>query len=112
MLLPKREFLPTSTTTCSKGRRPCSAWTALRLPFENDAINKMHPVNVKMSTLHTPNNFASGEMGGNRLDPYHRSFTATEAVSSGAVAMGRSGFLGHHRRNVREESAARTADLR
>ncbi len=57
------------------------------LPFENDAINKMHPVNVKMSTLHTPKNFASGEMGGNRLDPYHRSFAAEEAVSSGAVAM-------------------------
>ena len=61
------------------------------LPFENDAINKIHPVNVKMSTLHTPKNFASGEMGGNRLDPYHRSFTATEAVSSGTVAMGEVG---------------------
>ena len=61
------------------------------LPFENDAINKMHPVNVKMSTLHTPKNVASGEMGGNRLDPYHRSFTASEAVSSGAVAMGEVG---------------------
>ena len=61
------------------------------LPFENDAINKMHPVNVKMSTLHTPKNFASGEMGGNRLGPYHRSFAASEAVSSGAVAMGEVG---------------------
>ena len=61
------------------------------LPFENDAINKIHPVNVKMSTLHTPKNVASGEMGGNRLGPYHRSFTASEAVSSGAVAMGEVG---------------------
>ena len=61
------------------------------LPFENDAINKIHPVNVKMSTLHTPKNVASGEMGGNRLDPYHRSFSASEAVSSGAVAMGEVG---------------------
>ena len=61
------------------------------LPFENDAINKLHPVNVKMATLHTPKNVASGEMGGNRLGEYHRSFTGAEAVSSGAVAMGEVG---------------------
>ena len=61
------------------------------LPFENDAINKIHPVNVKMATLHTPKNFASGGLGGNRLGEYHRSFTAEEAVSSGAVAMGEVG---------------------
>lgn len=61
------------------------------LPFENDAINKIHPVNVKMSTLHTPKNIASGEMGGNRLGPYHRRFAAETAVASGAVAMGEVG---------------------
>ena len=62
------------------------------LPFENDAINKLHPVNVKMATLHTPKNVIAGEAGtGQRIEENHRRFTAEEAVSSGAVAIGEVG---------------------
>ena len=61
------------------------------LPFENEAINKLHPVNVKMATLHTPKNFIAGETGGQKIEENHRRFTAEEAVSLGATAIGEVG---------------------
>ncbi len=88
---PEERILANLDNHLHQGTTTVLSLDGFALPFENDAINKMHPVNVKMSTLHTPKNVASGEMGGNRLGPYHRSFTASEAVSSGAVAMGEVG---------------------
>lgn len=61
------------------------------LPFENEAVNKLHPVNVKMATLHTPMNFTAGETGGQTIEENHRRFTAEQAVSLGAIAIGEVG---------------------
>ena len=88
---PKERILANLDTHLLQGTSTVLSLDGFALPFENDAINKLHPVNVKMATLHTPKNVASGEMGGNRLPPHHRVFTADEAVSSGAVAMGEVG---------------------
>ncbi len=88
---PKERILANLDTHLLQGTTTVLSLDGFALPFENDAINKLHPVNVKMATLHTPKNVASGEMGGNRLPPHHRVFTAQEAVSSGAVAMGEVG---------------------
>lgn len=88
---PERRILANLDNHLLQGTTTVLSLDGFALPFENDAINKLHPINVKMSTLHTPKNVASGEMGGNRLDEHHRGFTAEEAVSSGAVAMGEVG---------------------
>ena len=88
---PKERILANLDTHLLQGTTTVLSLDGFALPFENDATNKLHPVNVKMATLHTPKNVASGEMGGNRLPPHHRVFTAEEAVSSGAVAMGEVG---------------------
>ncbi len=65
------------------------------LPFENESINKVHPINVKMATLHTPKNFRAAELAsGLQFDEWHRKFTAEEAVSHGAVALGEVGSPG------------------
>lgn len=88
---PKERILANLDTHLLQGTTTVLSLDGFALPFENDAINKLHPVNVKMATLHTPKNVASGEMGGNRLPPHHRGFTAAEAVSAGAVAMGEVG---------------------
>lgn len=88
---PKERILANLDTHLLQGTTTVLSLDGFALPFENDGINKLHPVNVKMATLHTPKNVASGEMGGNRLPPHHRVFTAEEAVSSGAVAMGEVG---------------------
>ena len=58
------------------------------LPCEVDAINKIHPVNIKIGTLHTPKNFrAANLVAGDGLEEWHRRFTAEEAVAAGAVAL-------------------------
>ena len=64
----------------------------LAVPFEVEAVNKLHPVNVKTCTLHTPKNIRAAEVAaGDGLEPRHRAFTAEEAVSLGAVALGEVG---------------------
>ena len=88
---PKERVLANLDTHLLQGTTTVLSLDGFALPFENDATNKLHPVNVKMATLHTPKNVASGEMGGNRLPPHHRGFTAAEAVAAGAVAMGEVG---------------------
>ena len=88
---PQERILANLDNHLRQGTTTVLSLDGFALPFENDAINKLHPINVKMSTLHTPKNIASGEMGGNRLGAHHRGFTAATAVSSGAVAMGEVG---------------------
>ena len=62
------------------------------LPYEIEAINKIHPINVRMSTLHTPKNLRAAELvGGYGLKERHRKFTAEEALTLGAVAIGEVG---------------------
>jgi imidazolonepropionase-like amidohydrolase len=65
------------------------------LPFQNEAINKLHPINIKPTTLHTPKNVRAAELAsGMKLPPWNRDFTAEEAVKLGAVALGEVGSPG------------------
>ena len=62
------------------------------LPHENAATNKIHPINIRPSTLHTPRNVIQAETeSGGRIDDVHRGFTAAEAVAAGAIALGEVG---------------------
>jgi imidazolonepropionase-like amidohydrolase len=64
----------------------------LTLPSEVQAANKIHPVNIKMCTLHTPKNIVAAEVtAGYGIKKRHRTFTAKEAVSLGAIALGEVG---------------------
>jgi imidazolonepropionase-like amidohydrolase len=67
----------------------------LTLPSEIDAINKIHPVNVKMCTTHTPANIRAAEIiAGEGLDQWNTKLTAEEAVAAGAVCLGEVGSPG------------------
>ena len=73
------------TTTVLNGDGFC-------LPSEIEAVNKIHPINVRMSTLHTPKNLRAADVvGGYGLEERHRKFTAEEALNLGAVAIGEVG---------------------
>lgn len=66
------------------------------LPSEVEYVNKLHPINIKTCTLHTPKNLRSAETagGGDGLTEAHRKFTAAQAVAAGAVAIGEVGSIG------------------
>ena len=65
------------------------------LPYEVDAINKIHPMNVKMCTNHTPKSLKAAELiAGEGLTEWNRKFSAEEAVAAGAVAFGEVGSPG------------------
>jgi len=65
------------------------------LPSEVDIVNKIHPMNVKVCTDHTPENVRAAELiDGDGLEEWHRRFTAEEAVASGAIALGEVGSPG------------------
>ncbi len=67
----------------------------LCLPCEIEAINKLHPANVKMTTSHTPKNIRASEITlGHKVEEWRRNFTAEEAVAFGAVALGEVGTPG------------------
>jgi len=66
----------------------------LTLPCEVDAANKLHPINIKTGTIHTPKNIRTTEVidcAGESLDDLHKNFTIDEAVAHGAVAIGEVG---------------------
>lgn len=68
---------------------------ALCLPAEIEAINKLHPVNVKMATMHTPQHVKAAELTlGHPVEERRKKFTAEEAVQMGAVALGEVGSPG------------------
>jgi hypothetical protein len=68
---------------------------ALCLPGEVEAINKLHPVNVKMATMHTPKHIKAAELTlGHPVKEPRKRFTAEEAVQMGAVALGEVGSPG------------------
>jgi imidazolonepropionase-like amidohydrolase len=67
----------------------------IALPSEVEAVNKIHPVNIRMCTLHTPKNIRAAEViSGDGIEDRHRRFTAEEAVALGAVALGEVGAPG------------------
>jgi len=64
------------------------------LPAEVEAANKIHPINIKTATIHTPGNMKTFEVidcSGGGLTDLHRKFTIDEAVDQGAVAIGEVG---------------------
>lgn len=68
---------------------------ALSFPWEIEAINKIHPVNVKMATMHTPAHVKAAELTlGHQVEERRKKFTAEEAVKLGAVALGEVGSPG------------------
>lgn len=67
------------------------------LPEEVDAANKIHPINIRTGTIHTPKNIRAAEViecSGEALDDLHRNFTIDEAVTRGAVAIAEVGIPG------------------
>ena len=65
------------------------------LPFEVEAANKAHPVNIKPCTAHFPASFRAAEIAGAEvLDEWHKKFTAEEYAELGAVAIGEIGSPG------------------
>lgn len=68
---------------------------ALCFPWEIEAINKLHPVNVRMAAMHTPGHIKAAELTlGHRVEESRRKFTIEEAVKMGAVALGEVGSPG------------------
>ena len=68
------------------------------MPDEVEYINKLHPLNIKTCTLHTPKNLhlaetANGQYG---ITERHRKYTAAQAIAAGAVAIGEVGSMGTH----------------
>jgi imidazolonepropionase-like amidohydrolase len=67
----------------------------IALPSEVEVVNKIHPINIRMCTLHTPKNMRAAEViGGDGIEDRHRSFSAEEAVALGTVAIGEVGSPG------------------
>jgi len=65
---------------------------ALCLPWEVEAINKIHPVNIKMATMHTLAHIRAAEITlGHEVEERRKKFTVEEAVRLGAVALGEVG---------------------
>ena len=68
---------------------------ALCLPWEIEAVNKIHPVNVKMATMHTPAHVKAAELTlGYQVAEQRKNFTVAEAVELGAIALGEVGSPG------------------
>ena len=68
---------------------------ALCLPYEVEAINKIHPANVKMATMHTPAHVRQAELTlGHEVEGRRKKFTVEEAVRLGAAALGEVGSPG------------------
>lgn len=68
---------------------------ALCLPWEIEAINKLHPVNVKMAAMHTPAHIRAAELTlGYEVEEKRKKFTLEEAVRLGAIALGEVGSPG------------------
>ncbi len=91
----KERILFNLNTHLLQGTTTILSGDGFALPSDVEAIDKIHPVNVKGATLHTPKNLRAAEVtGGDGLDERHRKLTAEEAVASGAVVLGEVGSPG------------------
>jgi imidazolonepropionase-like amidohydrolase len=60
-----------------------------------EAINSVHPVNLKTGTVHFPSSFQTADLAdGSGLTPKHRALRAEDQVAAGAVAIGECGAGG------------------
>ncbi|MFQ5997193.1 MAG: amidohydrolase family protein [Dehalococcoidales bacterium] len=93
--LSQERILANLDTHLLQGTTSILSTDGFNLPSEVDAVNKIHPVNVKTCTEHTPENIRAAELiAGEGLEEWHRKFTAEEAVASGAIAIGEVGSPG------------------
>jgi imidazolonepropionase-like amidohydrolase len=68
---------------------------ALCLPWEIEAINKLHPVNVRMAAMHTPAHIRAAELTlGYEVEEKRKKFPLGEAIRLGAIALGEVGSPG------------------
>ncbi|MDP9260672.1 MAG: amidohydrolase family protein, partial [Actinomycetota bacterium] len=90
--VPRERILQNLNTHLLQGSTTLMNLDGWVLPHENEASNKIHPLNVRRATLHTPKNVIQSEIeSGQRIQEPHRSYTAAEAVASGAIAIGEVG---------------------
>jgi imidazolonepropionase-like amidohydrolase len=90
--IPRERILENVTTHLLQGSTTLMNLDGWPLPYETETSNKLHPVNVRRATLHTPKNVIQSEIeSGQRISEPHRSYTAAEAVASGAIAIGEVG---------------------
>lgn len=90
--IPKERVIFNLNTHLLQGTTTILNDDGFALPCEVEAVNKIHPVTLKTATVHTPKNVIAAElMGGEALDDWHKNYTAEEAVTSGAVALGEVG---------------------
>jgi imidazolonepropionase-like amidohydrolase len=93
--MPRKRVLSNLNNHLLQGTTTILSTDGFTLPSEADAVNKIHPVNVKRCTGHTPLSFKAAEViAGEGLTQWHRRYTAEEAVSAGAVALGEVGSPG------------------
>ena len=90
--LPLARIIGNLDTHLRQGTTTALDLDGFTLPFENEATNKLHPLNLKLATLHTPKSVIAAETESRtRIEEVHRSFTAEEAAAQGAIAMGEVG---------------------
>ena len=94
--IPDERIIANLNTHLLQGTTTVLSNDGFSLPVEVQNIDKIHPINVKTCTLHSPKNLILAEAagGGEGLTEFHRKFTAAEAVASGAVAIGEVGSTG------------------
>ncbi len=56
--------------------------------WEVEAMNKLHPINIRAATIHSEQNKANIRRHGGYIDDLHENLTAEQMISSGAVAVG------------------------
>lgn len=93
--LPEDRVIANLNNHLLQGTTSVLALEGFALPCQFDAINKAHPINIKATTLHTPQNIKAAELAsGMTLPKWNREFTAKEAVEQGAVVLGEVGSPG------------------
>ena len=95
--LPMERWLFNMNTYLLEGTTTILDTDGITLPWEVEAANKLHPINIKTGTIHTPKNIRAIEIidsAGEGLDDLHRNFTIDEAVAQGAVLVGEVGSPG------------------
>jgi imidazolonepropionase-like amidohydrolase len=93
--MPQERVLSNLNSHLLQGTTTILSTDGFTLPSEVDAVNKIHPINVKECTDHTPMSVKAAELiAGEGLSKWHRNYTAKEAVSAGAVALGEVGSPG------------------
>ena len=90
--IPRERILQNLDTHLLQGSTTLMNLDGWVMPHETEASNTIHPINVRQGTLHTPKNVIQSEIeSGQRIQEPHRSYTAAEAVASGAIAIGEVG---------------------